>query len=153
MKLLAISSTEKRWIATRLRTHVRCMLGIGLLCVVIQAGSPATMVPAESNYPVEVVTISQTGVKSVMPSGWRRTKNGWEHVSTWTNFGLPAALSINELIEQQRAREPQWIRFAMARISRVPPLMIALIQIAAIVAIVFVSDSIRRERKQKADMG
>ena len=146
MKLPTIQPNDKQWMAARVRTHVRCMLGMGVLCAVIHAGAPVPLVPAGSNDPIEIVTVSPTGVKSVMPTGWRRTKNGWEHVSTWTNLGLPSAASINELIGQQQAREPRWIRMAMARISRVPPLMIALIQIAAIAAIVFVSESRRRDR-------
>lgn len=147
MKPLRLHPADSQKMLLRLRVHVRCMFVAGVLGAVIHIGTHVPMSPAASNETIAVVTISPSGVKSVMPAGWRRTKNGWEHVSTWTNLGLPTTSSINELISQQQAREPQWIRVAMARLSRVPPLMIAVMQITAIAAIVFVSESRRRERK------
>ena len=147
MKLLTIRTEDKRWLAARLRVNLRCMLGIGLLCAAIHAAPPTPVVPANTKMPIPTVVVAENGTKTVMPVGWRRTKNGWEHVSTWPSFGGAKAASINELIARQRDREPQWIRTAMARISNVPPLMVALIQITAIAAIVFVAESYRRDRE------
>lgn len=121
------------------------MLGIGVLCTLIHTESPFSVVPVESAIPIRTVSVSDAGTKTVLPVGWRRTKNGWEHVSTWSEFAVPAPASINELIARQHDREPRWMRTLMTRISRIPPLMIALIQITAIAAIVFVAESRRRD--------
>ncbi len=93
--------------------------------------------PAET----ELVLLTSRPQNPVAPEGWRRTRDGWEHVSTWDTVGQ----SINQLIAAQQEREPAWLRVAFAKIRRIPPLMIAMMQITAIAVIVNVSRSRRVE--------
>ncbi|MGB7324881.1 MAG: hypothetical protein WBD31_08405 [Rubripirellula sp.] len=78
--------------------------------------------------------------KAVVPNGWRRTKYGWEHTSTW---GLTAAVkpspSMQQWIERTAGRNPAWARTTFASIRQLSPITIALIQIALITAILKVS--------------
>ncbi|TWU41592.1 hypothetical protein Q31b_30430 [Novipirellula aureliae] len=72
-------------------------------------------------------------MRSVPPSGWRRTNRGWEHTSNWTmpnHFG--ANRSISELIATQQASEPKWLQLVLSTVRRIPPLMIAAIQVTAV---------------------
>lgn len=81
-----------------------------------------------------VVAFDPSLPRSVMPEGWRRTRDGWEHVSTWTSLR-----SINELILQQRESEPVWAQLVFAKLRGISPLAIALMQVTAIAAIVNVA--------------
>ena len=150
MSLPTIDTDNKRWFAARLHAHLRCVLCVGLLCAVIRAEPPGSLDSKAKGHldgPTAEITIGKDGTKSVMPAGWRRTRNGWEHVSTWPSPGRYPEFTINELLQRQREREPKWIRMVMARISRVPPLMVALIQLTAIAAIMYVAESHRRPRQ------
>ena len=89
---------------------------------------------------VELVQLSASRPSSVPPKGWRRTDRGWENVATWR----PIARPLGEIVMRQEAREPNWMKSAMAKVRQVPPLAFAMLQIAAISAIVGVS---RRERR------
>jgi hypothetical protein len=73
---------------------------------------------------------------AVAPEGWRRTSDGWEHVSSW-----PSIKSINQLIAEQHELEPEWARVTFSKLRRISPLMVALLQITAIAAIVNVAKS------------
>lgn len=77
----------------------------------------------------------------VAPEGWRRTIDGWEHVSTW----LPIARPLGEIVLEQEAREPIWVRAGLAKVRRVPPLAFAMLQIAAISAIVGIARTEQRK--------
>ena len=90
-----------------------------------------TLLPPET----ELVLLSSRRPNPVAPEGWRRTDQGWEHVSTWR----PAARPLGEIIETQVDQEPAWMRDLLERLRKVPPLMFALIQITAIAAIVNVA--------------
>jgi hypothetical protein len=104
---------------------------------VLQAHDPQAKVLAQS-------TVAGAA-SAVVPDGWRRTRHGWEHTSTWTN--LFANASINELIEIQRRREPAWVRYGFAKLRAIPPLMVAVLQIAAIAVIVSIAESRRQAEK------
>lgn len=67
----------------------------------------------------------------VPPVGWRRTSNGWEHVSDWP----AAAPSLNELILSQRAEEPAWARALFRHLRSVSPLAFGLFQLTAVALI------------------
>lgn len=67
-----------------------------------------------------------------LPQGWRRTTDGWQHTSDWWASGK----SINTLIEEQQAREPQWIQRTLERLRRTPPLTFAMMQLTVIAAVV-----------------
>ena len=75
---------------------------------------------------------------AVAPSGYRRTKDGWEDASQWY-FGSYQSRSIEHWVETQENREPMWLRKTLGRIRTIPPLMIALIQVTAIAGIVHIS--------------
>jgi hypothetical protein len=89
----------------------------------------------------ELALLSGQHPNPVAPEGWRRTSEGWEHVSTWQ----PIARPLGEIVMEQKAREPIWIRAGLAKVRDVPPLAFALLQIAAISAIVGLSRTERRE--------
>ena len=72
---------------------------------------------------------------AVPPEGWRRTKDGWEHVSTWR----PTARPLGEIVLQQEMREPKWMKSALAGVRGIPPLAFGLFQITAIAVIVNVT--------------
>lgn len=69
--------------------------------------------------------------RAVLPLGWRRTAQGWQHVSTWTK-PLEPLPSLHERILAQRAAEPSWVRRLMSVIRSIPPIGIAILQLAAI---------------------
>jgi hypothetical protein len=81
---------------------------------------------------------------AVPPTGWRRTRYGWEHVSTWPTLGSVSGKSINEVIEQQIRREPPWARALMSGLSEIPPVAIAMVQLTAIFIVLFIADRCRR---------
>jgi len=145
MKLPQIGSEERRWLASRLRAHAGCALGIAVLCGVIRAEPSHCIVPESPAPVIETAYDGERVIKTVMPSGWRRTKDGWEHVSSWAHLLPQKPTSINELIADQHDREPKWLRQTMKRVGQIPPLMIAVIQVTAIAAITFVAESKRRK--------
>ncbi|MFG0262297.1 MAG: hypothetical protein ACF788_07895, partial [Novipirellula sp. JB048] len=72
----------------------------------------------------------------IPPTGWRRTNRGWEHTSSWAASSLENhSSSISELIAIQESREPMWLRSLMGRVSGIPPLMIAMLQLTLIALI------------------
>jgi hypothetical protein len=77
---------------------------------------------------------------AAIPTGMRRTKYGWEDASLWTVApGVPPSAvpsrSIDQWVAQQRQREPGWVRAVILEIRETPPLMVAVLQLAAIAAI------------------
>jgi hypothetical protein len=91
------------------------------------ASPPDDRLPPES----ELILLTSRPANPIAPQGWRRTDQGWEHVSTWS---LPRPLG--EIIEGQRDREPAWLQLTLARLRDVPPLVFGMLQIAAIALIV-----------------
>ena len=77
-------------------------------------------------------------IHAVPPEGWRHSKDGWEHVSTWRQTPRP----LGEIVMEQEMREPKWMKSALASVRGIPPLAFGLFQIAAIALIVNVT---RRE--------
>ena len=78
----------------------------------------------------------------VIPDGWRKTKDGWQHTSSWPHLkgSLSEIVTINQLIAQQQASEPPWTRQIMLWLASVPPLAIAVAQILAIWMIVKITN-------------
>ena len=94
----------------------------------------------------ERLTSVDSSARAALPSGWRLTKHGWEHTSTWTLSNA----SINQLIAAQRDREPAWIRFGFSKLRSIPPLMVALLQITAVAVITNIAKN-HRQRGKTAD--
>ena len=161
MKLTKLHPDDLRWLSRWLRSNLVCVLAIFCFLMVIRNNAPSrsttagqaraeqaeaappatdaapaeleTTLPPES----ELVLLPSRRPNPVAPKGWRRTKHGWEHVSTWRPIPRP----LGQIIETQFDREPAWARLMLERLRGVPPLMFALIQVTAIAAIVNVSAS------------
>jgi hypothetical protein len=72
---------------------------------------------------------------SVPPTGWRRTRNGWENTATWR----PTLASLGDIVRQQQQREPIWMRNVLSQVRSVPPWAVAILQIVAVVVVLAVS--------------
>ncbi|MGI9472848.1 MAG: hypothetical protein ACR2NZ_15015 [Rubripirellula sp.] len=92
-------------------------------------------VSRESSALAEPGDHSDVSIHSVPPEGWRHTKDGWEHVSTWR----PAPRPLGEIVREQEEREPKWVKSTLAGVRGIPPLAFGLFQITAIAVIVNVS--------------
>ncbi|MEM8910630.1 MAG: hypothetical protein AAGC97_02590 [Planctomycetota bacterium] len=99
--------------------------------------APGTQGTSRSDMPVDPSTLPVQG-RAVPPVGWRRTADGWQHVSTWLMTGRP---SLGQLIHTQRKQEPVWMQQWMQAIRQVPPQWFAMGQIALIIAVVAVARS------------
>jgi len=74
--------------------------------------------------------------KAVIPEGWRRTKFGWEHTSTWGIAKREPTPSIDHWITRTSNRVPSWSRGTLSGIRDLSPITLALCQILAIACIV-----------------
>ena len=82
----------------------------------------------------EAKNIPVTHVAAVTPRGWRRTKDGWEHTSSWR-----PQRSLSDFVHVEQQREQFWIHHFFNGVRNVPPLAYACLQIAAISAICWIS--------------
>lgn len=92
--------------------------------------------------------LPNTGTLSgaVRPTGWRRTRNGWENAATWRT----SLASLGDIVRQQQQREPDWFQNLLARVRSVPPWGVALLQIAAVVGVLLFERRASRQRLQRA---
>ena len=81
---------------------------------------------------------------SVPPTGWRRTRNGWENTETWR----PTLASLGDIVREQQLREPTWIRNLLSQVRSIPPWGFAIFQIAVIAVVLAVAD--RKEGNRPA---
>lgn len=157
MKFFKLHPDDARWLCRWVRSNLVCVLAILCFLIAIRNETPvpfATMSQVQADQAVavhserppedvwtalppetELVLLGSRRPNPVAPEGWRRTDQGWEHVSTWRPIPRP----LGEIIETQLDQEPAWVRFILDRLRSVPPLMFALIQITAIAAIVNVA--------------
>jgi hypothetical protein len=164
MKLFKLHPDDARWLCRWMRSNLVCVLAILCFLAAIRNESPvpfATMRQVQADQSLtlqsadlspdvgtamppetELVLLDSRRPNPVAPEGWRRTDQGWEHVSTWRPMPRP----LDEIIETQVDQEPAWVRFILDRLRSVPPLMFALIQITAIAAIV----NVARNRREMA---
>ncbi|MEM6471889.1 MAG: hypothetical protein AAF802_20180 [Planctomycetota bacterium] len=73
--------------------------------------------------------------KATLPRGFRRTKDGWEDSTYWHLGPAYRERSLQTWLGDLHEREPVWLRQTLERIRHTPPLMVAVIQIAAVAAI------------------
>ncbi|MCA9140448.1 MAG: hypothetical protein KDB00_26940 [Planctomycetales bacterium] len=112
-----------------------CLLTLSLAAVLLSNTGCSPPALFENEYGPILAAIDSD---AAIPTGMRLTKNGWEDTSQW-NISLDFQdKSIESWIENQRQREPGWVRRSFAKIRTTPPLMFAVIQIAMIAAIVHV---------------
>lgn len=156
MKFLDLHQDDAKWLRRWMRSNLVCVLGISCFLVALRdqtslpfvslgqlqadqlvavrdetgvpTGDKSSTLPPET----ELVLLDKRRPNPVAPTGWRRTAQGWEDVSTWR----PAPRPLGEIIATQVDREPVWAREILGRLRGVPPLMFAMVQITAIAAIV-----------------
>lgn len=76
--------------------------------------------------------------KAGIPSGMRRTKDGWQDASSWNIRADLKEQSIESWMQEHREQETGWLQRVFDKLRTTPPLMIAVIQITAIAAIVHI---------------
>lgn len=144
MSLININSQDRRWLKRWLRSNLICVAVASCLLIALRGESNVPVVRMAQAHADPIVRTDQ-GI-SVPPQGWRRTANGWEHVSGWRT---PAALPLGELVTIQQRREPAWMQSAMRTLRELPPLAFAFLQLTCIAAIVLSAEA-RKERDQKS---
>ena len=87
-------------------------------------------------------SIPETHVAAVRPRGWRRTKNGWEHTSTWR-----PKRSLAAILNEEQEREQHWVQHFLNGVRGVPPVAYACLQIAAISCICWISQFSKKSLK------
>lgn len=164
MKSFHVHPSDIQWLKRWLTGHAVFLLLAGSLWAAVQywptpeksvAGSPVhdrlrheapDIDPAGSSYEAAVPSFQTDGQGiAVPPEGWRRTKDGWEHVSTWR----PAPRPLGEIVLEQEMREPTWMKSALAGVRGIPPLAFSLFQITAIAVVVNLTK--RREKVVRLD--
>ncbi len=84
--------------------------------------------------------------QAVPPVGWRRTADGWQHVSSWQTH--VDSISLSQRMIAQRESQPDWLRHTMTYIRRTPPGCFALAQIGG-VALLFLIVGRRKHSNRK----
>lgn len=152
MKLLQINKEDSAWLKRWLRSNLSFFGVVVLLLVALkfEPEMPVSRLSANDSVAenmeelppeTEKVLLSSRDPNPVLPQGWRRTRDGWEDVSTWTKTGK----NINDLIAEQKSQEPAWIRIVFSKIRAISPLMIALMQVSVVATIVNVARSRKEE--------
>lgn len=147
MKLLHIHPRDRTWLRRWLRSNVSFFVVATTLLIAVRyqpemplgphVSASGDLHPRNSQLAATDPGLPPHGQpNAVAPQGWRRTCDGWEHVSSW-----PSIKSINQLISEQHDLEPEWIRIVFAKLRGISPLMVALLQITAIATIVNVAKS------------
>ncbi|MEM9368778.1 MAG: hypothetical protein AAGD07_22535 [Planctomycetota bacterium] len=140
----ATPSEIRRWLLRRLQRTA--LLAIGLTVVTqtpwhrtdsqtIKANTFAPTRVAASGTSVAATPAGGITRRAVPPIGWRRTVDGWQHVSTWRANPM-ARIPLPQQILAQQSREPLWCRNLFAWLRSVPPLGFAATQLVIVFLIV-----------------
>lgn len=151
VEFLSDSSTASglpiAWMLRRLRTTMwlaGLLIGVQTLSALPSARTsqdpigpvPATPVQRIAAQPSQMsasigqqVSVSK-GARAVLPTGWRRTANGWQHVSSWA--AATRRVPLSQRVVAQRNAHPVWMRKAMDSIRQIPPGSFALAQLASV---------------------
>lgn len=152
MKLPRLDSGDRRWLYRWLRGHLVCVGLLFALVLALQLDTSVRELPhshagptsTRGSAPLTPLGTRSTGPQSagisVLPDGWRRTAQGWEHVSSWR---APRP-SLDQVILGQIDREPAWIRAVLAWLRSLSPLTFAAIQLAAISVAIVVGNTFPR---------
>ncbi len=114
------------------------------------AGSPANQV--NSDVPESLVVTNSLKKpkahylsRAVQPTGWRRTRNGWENTATWHT----SVASLGDIVRQQQERESDWLQELLAQVRSVPPWAVALFQLSAVGGLLlYESWAARKQQRQ-----
>ncbi len=87
-------------------------------------------------------TNGEVKVREVMPTGWRRTVNGWENTSHWQRHSQ--AQQLQHWIHVSRQHESPRVIAAMAELQQLHPLLHATCLLAFTSAVFWIS-SLRRQ--------
>lgn len=71
-----------------------------------------------------------TKPRAVLPVGWRRTADGWQHVSEWA--AATRSIPLSQHVVAQRNAQPAWLRAVMDSIRQIPPSSFAFAQLASV---------------------
>lgn len=124
------------WMRRRLRTTL-CLGALLLGVQTLSALTNPTRADRDNGQTSEHPTLASQesapqGVRrAVLPVGWRRTAQGWQHVSTWRRVARNELTLSQRIVAQQRA-EPLWLRAGLAKIRRTPPGCFAMAQLLAV---------------------
>lgn len=89
---------------------------------------------------------ADNSVSAVQPTGWRRTRNGWENTASWRT----SLASLGDIVRQQQEKEPSWFQNLLASVRSVPPWGVALFQLAAVGGIlIFERWAVRHQQTRK----
>ncbi len=129
---VSADSHPHAWMVRRLRVT----LGITVLLLLVQTVSAVSekTKPASVKKTSALATLDNSmgsGPRAVLPAGWRRTADGWQHVSTWKESPIKR-LSLSQLVLAQRDAEPFWLRQATEYLRRTPPGCFALAQLLCV---------------------
>ena len=134
MKLFHVHPSDSQWLRRWLRAQFFCCLAIVCVLVGMRLDSPRRYPDVSQGVQISSVVLGQLpNAVSVSPEGWRRTSQGWEHVSTWRSI---ETRSLGEIIDGQLKTEPAWVQFTLEKLRNVPPLMFAVLQITLIAVVV-----------------
>ncbi len=139
MKRFQLTAEDAKWLRRWLRSNLT-VTGIIATLLLVAAAQPnfrvATNDSATADEVAPAVEVlddeAMARLVAVAPQGWRKTADGWEHVSTWN---MPTK-SLNDWIEEQEAAEPKWIRGTFDHIRQVSPIIIGMLQLTMIALVV-----------------
>lgn len=112
--------------------------------------------PLNSSKPVGPGTLVATNAErrpdpcyfdgAVRPTGWRRTRNGWENTANWpTSLG-----ALGDIVRLQQERESDWFQNLLARVRSVPPWGVALFQLTAVGGVLLFERRAARQHSRQA---
>ena len=143
MRFFSLHPDDARWLRVWLRNN---LIGtFAILCVLLGVrfltfAPPAYQTEASARQQTELrIAADGNEGRSFAPNGWRRTKHGWEHISSWK---VPTQ-SLGQIIEHQQSREPRWVQSALESLRRIPPVVFAMVQLTMIAFIVWIASVVR----------
>lgn len=108
----------------------------------VKAVDPDTLVPSNAQKRPDARFL----YSAVQPTGWRRTRNGWENTANWRT----SLASLGDIVRQQQERESDWFQNLLAGVRRVPPWGVALFQLAAVGGILLFERRTARQHLRRA---
>lgn len=123
----------------------------GLLAGARAGDAPPFLMDHDSAQPSRSPAVADsTAGRAVWPTGWRRTAQGWQHVSNWQgDSSRPSELPT--LIAVQQAREPAWVSAGMRWLRGLSPLVVVAGQALMVVGVFVGWQLSTRDQQPSAD--